>query len=329
MTDLDIEKQADEEMLKMYAEDASSEDLLDDLTELPDIDLISVNTEGTTEDKSSTEISEDLLNELELGADELDTSEDDEKLPELEELVAEEGADADLAADAEVSLEDIQSLNEDLDELIETQEETSEIEEIAEEAELDDLPEEAMEEAMMPEEAAELDGLPEEDTATLAVEEDVELDELQEDSEPTGIEAEESLEETPQVASQDDDSSDFINPNQVVDQMQAAIDLQTDTEEMASSIKETAKDVTKLAAATALQAQEAAENAQKNIQDTFIAAERAFETIKKAGYLLDSSSLDNLSDSELATKLENITQKNTELKQANEEIKQRLAAMKR
>lgn len=341
MTDLEIEQLADEEMLKMHTEDASSDELLDNLTDLPDIDLVDVESDDALTDLSSTEISSELLDDLELDTNELDPTEnEDDQLPELEEL----NADSDEINPEE--LEDvIQGLNEDIDDLITSEEspapvatqedeeklETTEAEVAADLADdldsLNDLSDEIAAEASHLEEDLELDDLALDDLANSSESLETSVEETEVQDEIQSEELEEALEA--EASEEAIEASEFINPNPAIDQMQEALELKDDTDEIASSLKETAKDVTKLAAATALQAQEAADQVQKDIQNTFIATERAFETIKKAGYLIDSSNLDELSDDELNEKLEKITQRNNELKQANEAIKQRLAALKR
>ena len=111
--------------------------------------------------------------------------------------------------------------------------------------------------------------------------------------------------------------------------MEEAINIDHDIHGLAEELKQTSREVTGLAVATALQAQESAERTQAAIEATFAAAEKAFETVKKAGYVLDKTKFNpQLSSDELSQELAKIRDKNQRLKEANNVIKERLAALK-
>jgi hypothetical protein len=115
---------------------------------------------------------------------------------------------------------------------------------------------------------------------------------------------------------------------QAIAEMETAITLKQEVEEIAAQIQETAKQTASVAVLATEEVQKAAEQTQQALEQTFAAAEKAFETVQNAGLELDLEQVPLLDDTALQTKLSELQKRNAALRQKNEALKARLASLK-
>lgn len=162
---------------------------------------------------------------------------------------------------------------------------------------------------------------------------------LETDSVP---ESEPDLAEEPSIETPKTESAQLETPNNTsapsnlsqtataIEEMQTAIDADTEIQNIAQTLHNTTQQATKIALETAIQAQISAQKTQQAINATFEATERALNTAKNAGYELDLTQLSlPVSDDELAEKINQIHASNLNILKENQAIKHRIDALQK
>ena len=116
---------------------------------------------------------------------------------------------------------------------------------------------------------------------------------------------------------------------QAVDAMEESIQIDQEIQDIASKIQGSAQEAVQIAILTSKQAQQSAEQIQQAIEATFIASERAFEAAKEAGYPINPDNINpQQPPAEMIEQLQQIEEKNKQLKEINLNLKQRISELK-
>ncbi len=139
----------------------------------------------------------------------------------------------------------------------------------------------------------------------------------------------ESSEPQEQTESTDQAEQLISQTQQAVDTMKEAIQIDQDIQEIASSVHGNAQEAIQIAISTSEQAQQSAEQIQRAIEATFVASENAFSAAKNAGYHINLDDINaEKSTSEIIEQLQEIETKNKQLKEVNQNLKQRISELK-
>ncbi len=118
----------------------------------------------------------------------------------------------------------------------------------------------------------------------------------------------------------------ILQTQKAIQTMEEAIQIDQETQELASNIHNSAQQVIQVALTTSQQAQQSTEQLQHAIEETFAASEKAIMAAKNAGYTLDEldEHTNSISPTDALERLQQIESKNKELKEINQNLKQRI-----
>jgi cell division protein FtsB len=119
-------------------------------------------------------------------------------------------------------------------------------------------------------------------------------------------------------------------PQQALTTLETAAELKTEAEELAAEVHELEQETATTALSATESLQDETEHAQSSIERTLSAAEQAFNLLRERGVMPSATALDGMGmDPEtLMQKLAELEARNQKLRERNEAIKARLAALK-
>jgi len=244
-----------------------------------------------------------LLDVLEEGGDEEVVEASPEPMEEVDEIMNEEAVTEE-ALGAEASEEVSVETNEALEEVVPSHEQTPEPETVEKDTQA------ALETS------TELEEVSKEEIVNEEVEPSAELEEITEDEVPLEAEAS-SISPTNDEAAATPPSSE-----KVITELESALTLKQETEQLAKKVKEASLQTTNLALEATRVLHEKTHQLQAEIDEAYKAAERARLLLEKAE--IEVAQIPSYTETELPAILQEIHEKNESLKKQNEALKSQL-----
>ncbi|WP_319557421.1 hypothetical protein [Thiomicrorhabdus sp.] len=150
---------------------------------------------------------------------------------------------------------------------------------------------------------------------------DASIDDLIENPEPTSTDAiariEETAPESDVPVNENITNSPSSSAQKAIEQMEEALQIEQEVKEISEQVNQATQEATQIALAASERAQSAAEALQKTLEATLAAAEKTIQAAQNAGIQLDELQATPLDETAMSARLQEIQNKNNELKAVN------------